>query len=546
MALNCSGCGHDLERLVDEAERTGSALVCPECGKNASAEEDTGFVCTKCAYPLWRIRERVCPECGTGFKPSEYTFGVNAVRYVCPHCAQDYYGTGDRGHLEPREFDCVRCGQHLSMDEMVLVPRSAAPRAALRSVQNPWLEREGAGWFRNYWKTWGLAFSKPAELMLATPDDSSTGRALVFAAITIIAYVSVSVGFFVIIAMLGRWGTAGGLAWLAGTMTVTFVAFFVWAVCTHGLLKLIAKPKGLGRTVTALAFSTPTLVLMAVPLCGMYPLVVVAVIWHAIVASIMIGAIHGVRGGRAAIATLTPPAVAVLASIGMLVYAIWSAQTAMTTAVAVGPTSVGAFYAGSLAGSLETLALNSNNTWPDHGARLLAQPGTSTMIFTHPARTIAGGSMIGGGTGYTPSAGSGLTLLNLQTMPTMQQTRAIDALAATLPSNIVAHRVGDVVFTYHGVPRDGKNPKLWVLMITPDPAAPLPAGTVFSHFVGYADGTGAEIPDADFDSELRTQNAQRARLGLAPIPDPSTIAVGQGVGPAGSQPEDEHAEESSP
>ncbi|MGD9790110.1 MAG: hypothetical protein AB7Q00_02375 [Phycisphaerales bacterium] len=544
--MNCLGCGYDLVGLADEAERTGAALICPECGKNASAEEDTGFVCTQCAYPLWRIRERVCPECGTGFRPSSYTFGVNAVRYVCPHCTQDYYGTNDRGHLEPQEFDCVRCGRHLCMDEMVLVPRSAAPRAALRNVQNPWLEDNDTGWFRRYWKTWGMAFSKPKELMLATPDDSSAGRALLFALITVVGYVSIGVGAIALIAMVARGGSLTGLGVLAGALFGVLGALFVWAICTHGILWLIAKPKSLSRTVTALAFSTPTLVLMAVPMCGMYLLAPAALLWHAVVASIMIGAIHNVRGGRAATATLIPPAVAVLSGIGLLIFTIWSAQTAMTTAMAAGPTSAGVPFAASLASSLENHAFLANNTWPDHGARLIAQPGMSTMQFTHPARTFGGGFMTGGGTGYTPSAGSGLTLLNLQTMPSMQQTKAIDALAANLPSNVVAHRVGDVVFTYHGVPRVGQNPKLWVLIITPDPASPVPAGMSISHFVGYVDGTSAEIPDADFAAELQKQNARRTRVGLSPIPDPSTIAVGQGVGPSGSQPEDEEPEESAP
>ncbi len=544
--MNCSGCGYDLVGLVDEAERTGSVLICPECGKNASAEEDTGFVCTHCAYPLWRIRERVCPECGTGFRPTSYTFGVNAVRYVCPHCAQDYYGTDARGHLEPPEFDCVKCGQHLSMDEMVLVPRTAAPRAALRNVQNPWLEDNDTGWFKKYWKTWGLAFSKPKELMLATPDDSSAGRALLFALITVVAYVSVGAGAFALLMMVGRGGALSGLWVLVGALLGVLVALFVWSACTHGLLKLIAKPKGLDRTVTALAFSTPSLVLMAVPMCGMYLLAPAALLWQAVVASIMIGAIHGVRGGRAATATLIPPGVAVLSGIGLLAFTIWSAQAAMTTAMVTGPTSAGVPFAASLASSLKNHAFNANNTWPDHGARLIAQPGMSTMQFTHPARTFGAGYMTGGGTGYTPSAGSGLTLLNLQTMTATQQTRAIDALAASLPANVVAHRVGDVVFTYHGVPRDGQNPKLWVLIITPDPASSLPAGTVLSHIVGYANGTSTEIADADFAAELQKQNARRARLGLAPIPDPSTIAVGQGVGPSGSQPEDEEPEESAP
>ncbi|QKK09883.1 MAG: hypothetical protein HND58_18155 [Planctomycetota bacterium] len=78
--------------------------------------------CRHCSYPLWNLRSGQCPECGTGFAPSEFRFAKNSVCFCCPHCDQRYFGTGPDGHLEPRRFVCVGCGQQIEMDTMVLHP----------------------------------------------------------------------------------------------------------------------------------------------------------------------------------------------------------------------------------------------------------------------------------------------------------------------------------------------------------------------------------------------------------------------------------------
>ena len=78
--------------------------------------------CQTCDYSLWNLTRRDCPECGKAFVPSDFEFEPNAVQYCCPHCEQVYYGDGPGGHLRPIEFDCVQCGQHVHMDQMVLRP----------------------------------------------------------------------------------------------------------------------------------------------------------------------------------------------------------------------------------------------------------------------------------------------------------------------------------------------------------------------------------------------------------------------------------------
>ncbi len=76
--------------------------------------------CLKCDYSLFDIRERICPECGEPFALSSHVFDHCGVRFCCPHCDQQYYGTDLNGHLVPREFQCCRCRNRVSMHEMIV------------------------------------------------------------------------------------------------------------------------------------------------------------------------------------------------------------------------------------------------------------------------------------------------------------------------------------------------------------------------------------------------------------------------------------------
>ena len=58
-----------------------------EWGKQESAEADTS--------------KPNCPECGRPFRPSDHEFVPNAVRFCCPECDQDYYGTGHHARAPP-------------------------------------------------------------------------------------------------------------------------------------------------------------------------------------------------------------------------------------------------------------------------------------------------------------------------------------------------------------------------------------------------------------------------------------------------------------
>ncbi len=101
--------------------------------------------CKQCDYRLWNLRRRDCPECGSPFKPSDYEFVINSVRFCCPHCNQAYYGTGEFGHLVPIEFDCASCGTHIHMDETIVLPTENVREEQTQVDQNPWLDRRKRG-----------------------------------------------------------------------------------------------------------------------------------------------------------------------------------------------------------------------------------------------------------------------------------------------------------------------------------------------------------------------------------------------------------------
>lgn len=139
--------------------------------------------CRTCDYSLWTVTGRTCPECGSGFLPSDYTFVPGTVRFECPHCRAGYVGTSPTGHLLPRSFACTECHAQIDMDEMVLVPLAGmAERSTLHS-RNRWEDR-GDGALLLAWgsSTRDLLF-RPTSFASTLERHRSTGQAWLFAAI---------------------------------------------------------------------------------------------------------------------------------------------------------------------------------------------------------------------------------------------------------------------------------------------------------------------------------------------------------------------------
>jgi len=247
--------------------------------------------CKGCQYPLWNLEARVCPECGKPFTPSEFEFVANSVRFCCPDCKQDYYGTGPRGHLVPPAFDCVRCHRHLTMDEMVLLPTEGVQEEQTRTDTMPWLERERIGRIKAWFQTILRALFEPTRLAKATPADSSPLQALWFAILTNGLYSVCAFGplaVFLMVAMALPRGTPAGASLsvllvipivLVSAVVTYAVAIPIWAGVVHLLLLLTGKTaSGYGGTLRSLSYACGANIMNAIPCIGAY-LGVISWIW---------------------------------------------------------------------------------------------------------------------------------------------------------------------------------------------------------------------------------------------------------------------------
>lgn len=463
--------------------------------------------CKSCDYPLWSIRARVCPECGTPFAPSEFEFAPNAVRFQCPHCGQSYYGTDEHGHLVPRAFACVSCGEHVDMDEMILLPTEGVDERRTTAPILPWLDKRKKR--TAVWRTIGMAMVQPRHMMDVTPVESSVGRAWWFYTLVMLL-VSILSGFGLF--FMGA-GMAGGLAiaLLVGLATLVVGVFgwlTLWGAVAHGLMKILgAAPRHtIGRTYQALCYSSGVMMPSAIPCVGGYLLPLTS-IWWMVSAALAVPRAQGARAGRGAIAVVLLP---VLLYVGAFAMIIWGITFAVSRASTF---SSGAITAYPIYASLRAHASANNGALPDHAARLLADGSLTwnafndTTAIDRPPQSM-GGVPIAAWTGMTPD----------------ERSRFADAMAAALPDGWAAHRLGHVVFTYNGVnilsPQD---PGLWLFLFSPDPddgSAWTPGASIV---VMQADGTSRRLSQSAFPQALAGQNALRKAYGLPPLPNPAAV-----------------------
>jgi len=473
--------------------------------------------CQRCEYPLWGIRDRVCPECGSAFAPSDYEFKPGAVRFSCPACGQGYYGTGPKGHLEPATFACVSCGAPCDMDEMTLAPASGVAEDATEPInqKNPWEERRGVRVFAAWFKTVAMALFWPRRLMRATSRTGRVGTAVWFAAATPVAFALPTMA--IVLLMAAGTGMAGVvvavMVWAFGLATGTALAVLVWGLVAHGLMSLgWGGPRfGAGRSIKAVSYATGAGAITAVPMIGPY-LSPIGWVWTAISAVMMLKEAQRVPWWRAAIAGLLPPVIAVGGG-AAVVY--WMVAAAVNGSVQMpGPPGAGTqTQAQRVTGALVT-AMRSGSP-PGHALTLVADGALSPVdLVVSGSATTPGGVLV---------AGSDLASIGRLAWP--DQQKAARAAAAALPAGVVAHRLADYVFTHHGV--DASDPAqgdVWVVIASPDPDANgLPQ--TLPTFVWAGSATGAvtfEIIGGAGDG-LQRQNALRRSLGLPEIPEPWAV-----------------------
>jgi hypothetical protein len=307
--------------------------------------------CTQCQYPLWDLAARVCPECGKPFAPSEYTFVNSSVQFLCPHCRQDYYGMGERGHLVPSEFDCVRCGQRIREDEMLVLPTRGVREEQTVGARLPWLRRE-KGRVDAAFRTLGLAMFAPAALARGlcaqtgqtnvTPGQTRLRDAIWFAIICLggvgaivgigCAILVTAMGVLIFSAQGGGAMTPGQQAGLGGVQTGAYLTLFMfvvplattmlWALCTHGLLVSFARPcAGISRTIECFAYASAVFIAGILLVC-VWPSMVVLVPWVGLSAGFILAPRQGVSGLTSAWAVATPPLFVLIVVVVWIVIAV--------------------------------------------------------------------------------------------------------------------------------------------------------------------------------------------------------------------------------
>ncbi|MFO0832341.1 MAG: Yip1 family protein [Phycisphaerales bacterium] len=287
--------------------------------------------CTRCAYPLWNMASRTCPECGLAFRPSEFTFLANAVKFQCPHCRQQYFGTSEGGHLEPSSFRCVTCGSAVTEDEMIIVPADGVREELAKAAETPWSLRE-QGLARAFWRTCVAVLLRPGRLargLGARPDAGAAWaflwRAVLLSAVLGGAGSGLLVAVFSVIQSFAA-GSSPGVprvgapmlsfmaVGLAAFPTVTLMGTLVWCVLTHAVLRVMGVKEGnFARTFECMSYACVPVALSSLVapmlICG-WPLLVLPGLWMGASASAMVCERHGVRGWWAMLACFGPPAVA--------------------------------------------------------------------------------------------------------------------------------------------------------------------------------------------------------------------------------------------
>ncbi|MDM8006614.1 MAG: hypothetical protein QUV05_10780 [Phycisphaerae bacterium] len=488
--------------------------------------------CRTCDYRLWNLFTRRCPECGTPFKPSDYEFTTNSVQFRCPHCGQSYYGTGERGHLVPAEFDCIGCGRHIHMDEMVLFPTEGVEEKQTKIETVPWIERAERGRVRAWLSTVGMALIRPGRLMDMLPEENATGQAIIFGVVTTLLVIIVGLAPFFAFPLLFMSFGLGGVGGWTGLLSILFMMgsllmmialaiaiMFLWGLIIHGLLRITGVTAGgLDRTYQAVFYGTGANVGTAVPCMGPY----VGWIWCMISTAIMLKCRQRVSGLRATFAVVALP----LSLIGLIIgFYVWFFVSVLSTVGATTPapgfpfptTQPAAQAASPVPNAILMYAGDHDGAGPDHAAELVARGYLQASDLMTPESQTKADQIVIGET----------TLAGLQSLRREPARKQAEAAAAKLPPNTVAHRLGDWVFTYHGItlnpPPDGR---IWLVVQCLDPDAN--AGASSSEVIAFcADGRMVVLPDSALAAGLRDQNSLRQSLGLPGLPDPRQVTHGR-------------------
>jgi hypothetical protein len=489
--------------------------------------------CKNCGYPLWNLKARQCPECGTPFRPGEFEFVANSVQFCCPHCEQVYYGTGRKGHLVPQAFTCVKCGREVHMDEMLLRPATGIEEEQTYPDVVPWLDRKHRGVVRAWFQMIGKAMIAPMSLMRALPVESSAGQAWGYALITLTIILLAGVGlpllgFAGILALDGHPDAVSmaiaGVVVLVGGAALAAAVLGVWGAVTHAILRLTGGCTWpIKRTYQSICYSVGALTPLGVPCVGFYCGGVSCLwVWCVVSAILMVKEGQQVHGGRATLAVIATPAAAVVLAVGGYIAWMYFVFSMMAAMGPYGPGWPGMVdYETQFVTDALAACVQRQGAPPAHAVELVVDGD------------VAAWDLVSANSGTFPAnvAVGGTDLERLESLSQRRRAEVASNAVSALPEDVIAHRLGDFVFVYHGIDFAMDDGGLWVVILWPERGA---AGSGMGPgmgpnlcAVGMVDGTVRSFPMAAMPAELAAQNTLRASCGLPPLPDPATVTHGR-------------------
>lgn len=473
--------------------------------------------CPRCNTPLWKVRSRECPSCGRPFKPSDFRFRPDTVRFCCPHCSQGYLGKGADGLPDPRRFACAFCGETIDADEMVLEPAQGVEELQTRPDSIPWIETHRS-WPARWGLTAWLGLTDPCRLMQITPPDLPVRSAVVFALVTQGVLAAGMVGAALVLGVLlslpggarafGAF-TGPGLSRLTLTLGLTAPFMSAWIVLAHGAARRCGREVTLARTMHALCFTGAPHALWYLPALGPYVGWLGTLAWVRSAARAL-GEGHSIAPRAAWRAAGAWPGACLL-----LTVVVWGAWTAgLLGRWGPQPAEWVASEAESVSGFAEPLReAVSRGGAPVHAGQLMADGRVP------PGRFLAPGSR----TTLADVEIAGVTLEQFEQLAPARRLAVIQQAAGRVQPGVPSHRLGDYVFVMDAPPRADASPGLRMVIEAWDPSLNETGGPVH---VLHADGSVRSIPGDALPSALEEQNRLRRRAGLPALPDPRSVRDG--------------------
>jgi hypothetical protein len=269
----------------------------------------------------------------------------------------------------------------------------------------------------------------------------------------------------------------------------------------------------IGHTYQSLLYSIGTIWPIGIPCVGPYCIQYFIWIWWAVSGILMLKQMQQVSGVRASAAVLTFPLTLIVLVVGgyfLFIITMINSSSASGSFARFSTAETSA-----IAASVISYAASHNGQGPAHAVQLVSASGMGAAEFIAADSSAVESSI---------SVGD-VSLDQIQLLPPNRQRMATQAAADALPANVVAHRLGDFVFTYHGINFSSCDRGLWIVIRSLDPDSNPPFSKSGGMVVGHADGT-VKVFSSNFSTALAAQNRLRAKYGLAPLPDPATVTHG--------------------